>query len=70
MLDKLNDYWEQITYYRFIDNWHKFQPLSRLMCKFGRHDYEYFDTLYDGDGIPNGVLMERFYCERRKSSRF
>jgi hypothetical protein len=70
MLERLKSYWERITYYQFIDNWHKFQPLSKLMCRAGRHDYEYFDTLYDQDGIADGALLYCFYCERQKKSWF
>lgn len=27
-------------YLHFVDNWHKARPISWLMCKLGRHDFE------------------------------
>jgi len=53
---------ERHAYLRFVDNWHKWPPLSRLMCKLGRHDFEFSHT--EGEW---GVL-ECFYCERKRKS--
>lgn len=70
MLERLKCYWQRITYYRFVDNWHKHPYVSRVLCRMGAHDVEHFDTLYDTDGEPEGSLLECFYCGHRKQSIF
>ncbi len=51
-------------YLLYVDNWHKHPKISNIMCKMGRHDYE-FDRL-DEHG---GGLLYCFYCEKVKSSK-
>lgn len=53
---------ERFGYLRFIDNWHKFPPLSRLMCRLGRHDFE-----TESVGEDHAVLR-CFYCEAGRRS--
>ncbi|KKM97497.1 hypothetical protein LCGC14_1167480 [marine sediment metagenome] len=51
------------NFYRHIDNWHAHPWISKILCKIGRHDYEF--VWMDGD---YGILS-CFYCEKRRSSR-
>jgi len=49
-------------YLRFIDNWHKYPPVSKILCKIGRHDYE--PSSVEG----KWVMLYCFYCGHRKKS--
>ena len=64
--DNIDEYLESkpYGYLRFIDNWHKHPKISKIMCKMGRHDYE-FDNC-DKDGY--GCLL-CFYCDNKKKSK-
>ncbi len=49
---------------RTIDNWHKHPWVSKIMCRMGRHDHEFF---YMSDDTT--ARLQCFYCGRRKDSR-
>lgn len=63
--DQVHEYIEdsRFGYLIFVDNWHKHPVMSKMMCKMGRHDYE-FESVGNGGW---GVLY-CFYCEKKKSS--
>lgn len=63
MLQKIRNKLESYNYLRYLDNWHKVPIISRMMCKMGRHDYEFISADSDGG------LLECFYCERKRLSR-
>lgn len=52
-----------IPFYRFPDNWHKHPWVSGVLCKFGRHEYEY--ERMDG---PNSAILFCLRCCKRKKS--
>jgi hypothetical protein len=55
---------ERLAYLRFVDNWHKWPPLARLLCKIGRHDYE-------AERVQvwlRATDLYCFYCGHRKRS--
>lgn len=58
-----DDFMSTVNFYRF--NPHKLPPVSRLLCKMGRHDYEPSAVLG-----PDHVMLECVYCLQKKSSRF
>lgn len=58
--DKIMD--SKFGYLRYIDNWHKVWIISNMMCKLGRHDYE-FEKMDNG-----GAVLYCFYCEKKKHS--
>jgi hypothetical protein len=62
-MKRLREWIENHAYLRFVDNWHKWPPLSWLMCKLGRHDFE-FSHIEDDDW----AVLECFYCERKRKS--
>lgn len=53
--------WDQWSKGFFVDNIHKHPLVSKIMCKLGRHDYIYVESLKNGE---IGVL-ECFYCMKR-----
>jgi hypothetical protein len=48
-----------LNFYKHIDNWHKHPWISKLLCKIGRHNYEFM--WMDGD---SGIL-QCFYCSQK-----
>lgn len=54
--------------YTYLDNWHKQPFISKLMCRLGRHDFEFENVLLDVDGNIEGGCLECFYCERGRHS--
>jgi hypothetical protein len=65
----LKRFYNRINHYMIIDNIHKHPYVSELMCKLGRHDFEYSSTVYDDQGDPIGATLECFYCLRKRNSR-
>lgn len=59
-------YLSALRFFRY--NPHSTPVISSLFCKMGRHDYEYFETLYDDQGDADGAILECFYCLHRKDS--
>lgn len=55
------DFMSTVTFYRC--NPHAIPGIAQLLCKMGRHDYEFVAA--NGD---YGIL-ECFYCLRRKGSK-
>lgn len=60
--------YNKIRFYRFATNIHKQNSISNIMCKFGRHDYEFKEIVYNHQGYPIGGLLECFYCLHQKRS--
>lgn len=56
------DFMSTVNFYRY--NPHSIPIISRLLCKMGRHDYEPAEL----DKVNKRVILECFYCQRRKSS--
>jgi hypothetical protein len=56
------DFMGTVNFYRF--NPHSIPIISNLLCKMGRHDYEPAEL----DKVRKSVILECFYCQRRKSS--
>lgn len=57
----------EITYWTFHDNWHSAEPVSRVLCWLGRHDYEAESvkkTKIDNDS----VILYCMRCGQRKHS--
>lgn len=46
-----------------VDNIHKHPVVSKLLCRIGRHDFQYIQT-YN----PGVALLECFYCKKQHSS--
>jgi hypothetical protein len=51
-----------LGFFRHVDNWHRLPGLRRLLCRLGRHDWEYRQRVRDG------VELECFECGKRKRS--
>jgi len=51
-----------VNFYRF--NPHSIPPVSKLLCRMGRHDYEAYRFIK----AKNQVILECFYCGREKGS--
>jgi hypothetical protein len=68
MLPRIQNWLEnRWGYLRFVDNWHKHPVVSKLLCKVGRHDYEFMKA----EERPNGEIyghLECFYCESKRIS--
>ena len=62
-MQKWDDFIYSINFYRF--NPHSIPIIRNLLCKMGRHDYEASSISPD----RKWVLLECFYCLRKKKSR-
>ena len=51
-------------------NWHKYPPISQLMCWLGRHDFEPVDPGIEVTGRSAWITLKCFYCDHRKNSSF
>jgi hypothetical protein len=60
------------SFYLHRTNWHSWPPLSRLLCRLGRHDYEFVRTEVTehvhSDDTKWGIL-ECIYCGQLKKSK-
>jgi hypothetical protein len=56
------DFMSTVNFFRF--NPHSIPGICQLLCKMGRHDYEAAEL----DKEKKSVILECFYCQRRKSS--
>lgn len=61
--EKIDAWNEAHSYLRFVDNWHKWSPLARCLCKIGRHDFEFYHLRNE-----DVATLECFYCGRRRNS--
>ena len=49
-----------------ISNWHKLPLLRWILCKIGRHDYEFVAICPEFGDPPYEISMECFYCLHKK----
>ena len=54
---------ELLKFYRFIDNRHKLPIIRTILCKIGRHGYEFVRVF----PIFQYAELECFYCAHKKN---
>ena len=63
MMKRMRKVIDNAAFYKVVGNWHKHPLASKVLCWFGRHDYEY--QRMDG---PGSAILYCFYCMQRKRS--
>lgn len=58
-----DDFMSTVNFYRF--NPHSIPAVSKLLCRMGRHDFMPCEVLAN-----DHVVIECFYCLRKKSCKF